>query len=94
MEPPTTSGTNLRTAFVLLLVAGCYSVVPGGCMAVPQTAASRRVTRWIVSSTLSLDHAAAGRPPITRCSSHLGGIARSRAWPTQRIFRDRSFNRH
>src|SRR5437763_1686094 len=78
-------------AHSVCLVAGRrrYSVFPGGCMAVPQTAASRRVTCWIVSSTLSLDHAAAGRPPITRRSSHLGGVARSWAWATHRIFRDR-----
>src|SRR5216117_2134503 len=76
----------------LCLVArgGGYSIVPGRHVAVLQTTSPRRVTGWIVSSTLPLDHSAAGRPSITRRSSYVVGVARSRPWSSQRIFRDRS----
>ena len=90
MEPSTISGTNLRTAFVLLLV-------------VAVTALFLAVT-WPFFKPLLLGALLAGLfHPLYRwitrllggrrslgCSSHLVGVARSRPWTCQRIFRDRS----
>ena len=89
MEPLTTSGTNLRTAFVLLLVVAVTALFLAVTWPFLQTAASRRVAGRIVSSILSLGHPAVGRSPIARRSSHFVGVACPRAWPSQRVFRNR-----
>jgi predicted PurR-regulated permease PerM len=77
MEPSTISGTNLRTAFVLLLV-------------VAVTALFLAVT-WPFFKPLLLGALLAGLfHPLYRWITRMLGVARSRPWPHQRIFRDRS----
>ena len=90
MEPSTISGTNLRTAFVLLLVVAVTALflavtwpffkplLLGALLA----GLFHPLYRWITRLL--------GGRAITRCSSHFVGVVRSRPWPRQRIFRNRS----
>ena len=87
METSTISGTNLLTACSVAR-SGRYSVVPGRHVAFLLMLLLGALLAG--SFFLSLDNSAAGRPRIARFRSHVVGVIRSRPWPSQRIFRNRS----